>query len=93
MRKDLVERVTEAAVLSGEPILKQPLLELYGEHRLLIEHHNGIGKYSAGGIDVKVRFGYISICGSKLEICRMTTEQLIIVGDIESVTLSKRSRE
>lgn len=92
MRKDLVERVTEAAVLSGEPILKQPLLELYGEHRVLIEHHNGIGKYSSCGIDVKVRFGSINICGSKLEICRMTTEQLIIVGDIESVTLFKRSR-
>ena len=89
--KDVVGRVTEAALRSGEPILQQPLLELCGEHRLLIEHHNGIGMYSSDGIDVKVRFGYINICGSNLEICRMTAEQLIIIGNIVSVTLLKGS--
>ena len=57
--------------------------------RVLIEHHKGIGEYSGSVIDVKVNFGSIKICGSNLEICQMTAEQLIIMGDIASITLFK----
>ena len=87
--KDMMERMTDVASRTGEPILKQPLLELCGEHRVLIEHHKGIGEYSTRTINVKVRFGSISIVGTDLEICRMTAEQLVITGNIDAVTLLK----
>lgn len=88
-RKDMMQRMTDVASRTGEPILKQPLLELCGEHRVLIEHHKGIGEYSSRFINVKVRFGSVMIGGTGLEICMMTSEQLIITGDIETVTLLK----
>jgi sporulation protein YqfC len=91
--KDIMDRVTDAASRTGEPLLKQPLLELCGEHRVLIEHHKGIGAYSPKEIHVKVRFGEICIGGMDLEICRMTAEQLVITGRIETVTLLKGSGE
>jgi sporulation protein YqfC len=87
--KEMVERMTDVASRTGEPILKQPLLELCGEHRVLIEHHKGIGEYSAEAIDVKVRFGSIIISGTCLEICRITADQLVITGEIQSVMLLK----
>lgn len=89
--KDMVERVTEGIFRTGELILKQPLLELYGEHRVLIENHNGIRQYTLDRIDVKTRFGGISVSGSGLEICRMSIEQVIITGNIDAVTLFKES--
>ena len=85
--KDMAERLTEVASRTGEPLLKQPLLELCADRRVLIEHHKGIGAYSSTMIDVKVKFGSIGICGTGLEICRMTADQLVITGRIENVTL------
>ena len=87
--KEMVERITDVAARTGEPILKQPLLELCGEHRVLIEHHKGVGRYSPEEINVKVRFGAITIEGTCLEICRMTVDQLVITGNIHTITLMK----
>jgi len=89
--KDMVEYMTAVASRTGEPILKQPLLELCGEHRVLIEHHNGIWDYSSETVKVNVRFGTIVIEGSGLTICTMTVDQLIITGDITSIKLNKES--
>lgn len=89
--KHVMERVTRAALRSGEPILMEPLLELFGDHRVLIEHHKGIGQYSSEAIDVKVRFGSIGIYGSDLVICCMSAEQLIITGQIDTIKLLKES--
>lgn len=87
--KDIVERMTEAVSRTGEPLLRQPLLELCSDQRVLIEHHRGIGEYSSRTVSVKVKFGAITVCGTGLEVCRMTAEQLVIIGSIESVTLVK----
>ena len=87
--KDMLERMNEVASRTGEPIINQPLLELCGEHRVLIEHHKGIGEYSSEKIEVKVRYGSIGIGGSGLEICRMTMDQLVISGNIYTITLYK----
>lgn len=88
-RKDMMERVTQVASRTGEPILMQPLLELCGEHRVLIEHHRGVAEYSTEAIKVNVRFGAIRILGDNLEICRMTSEQLVVVGNVATVDLLK----
>ena len=88
-RKDMIGRMTQAASMTGEPILKQPLLELCGEHRALIEHHKGIGECSKEAVSVNVRFGIIRIEGTNLEICKMTADQLVITGSIDTVTLQK----
>lgn len=89
--KNMARRITDVASRTGEPILKQPLLELCSDRRILIEHHRGIGAYSSTEISVKVKFGSITICGTGLEICRMTGDQLVIAGSVEAVTLIKGS--
>lgn len=89
-RRVILERFAEYADLQGEALPGQPLLELYGDRRVLIEHHGGVTEYGRDKIQVKVRYGQLCICGSCLELARMTSEQLVITGRIDSVTLIRR---
>ena len=91
-RKHIIERMAQASAMAGEPILRQPLLELCGEHRVLIEHHKGIGDYSKEMVSIHVCFGIIRIEGSNLEIGKMTTDQMVITGNIDRISLQKEVR-
>ncbi len=86
-KKSFLERLVEGADLPGESIPRQPLLELCGDKRILIENHGGIIEYGQDKIQVRVRYGAICVCGSGLHLCRMCDQQLVIVGKIDSVTV------
>lgn len=88
-RTDMVRRPALETELPGEPILGTPLVEIFGNCRVLIENHKGVIGYSACEICVRTGFGTYSVCGDKLEIASMTKHQLVIVGTIESVSLTK----
>ena len=47
-------------------------------------------EYGADQIRVQVRYGQIRVCGEGMELARMTKEQLVIAGRIDSVTLIRR---
>lgn len=85
-----LERLTDEADLSAEPMPGQPIVEIAGDRRVLIENHFGVKAYSRERIVVKVKFGFVSVCGCSLELMRMTREQLVIRGKIDSVTLQRR---
>lgn len=89
---DIMERITAATDLSDEPIPGVPLVEIAGEKRVLIEHHCGVTEYGRCQICVKVKFGFVMVMGQRLELARMTKEQLIITGKIECVKLERRGR-
>ena len=86
----LLERLAEELDLEEESIPGQSILELLGDGRILIEHHLGVTQYSCEKICVKVKFGYIAICGCRLELARMTRQQLVITGRIDAVTVHRR---
>lgn len=89
MSRSMIERLSSITDLPDEPIPGQPLLELYGTHRALVEHHCGVIEYGDERIRVKVKFGNICIDGTALELKRMTKGQLIISGSIHSVSLNR----
>lgn len=91
-RGNWMERLTEGLDLPSEPIPGQPLVELTGERRVLIENHRGVTQYGREKICVKVKFGQLAIQGCGLELARMTKEQLIISGRIDSITLLRRKQ-
>lgn len=82
-------RLLERMDLLDEPIPLQPLIELCGDRRVLVENHGGILDYGSEMIVLQVRFGSIRIMGSGLKICRMQKKMLIISGRIDSVTLER----
>ena len=85
-----MERLTDSADLSGSPLPGKPIVELAGERRVLIEHHRGVTQYTREQICVKVKYGHVRIDGCGLELSRMSKEQLIISGRIDSIVLLRR---
>lgn len=90
-QKRWLERLMDHADLQTEPLPHVPLVELAGEHRVLIENHCGVTEYSQEQIKVRVCYGLLCIGGRKLEVARMTREQLVITGRIDCITLIRRN--
>ena len=89
-RRGFLERLAEGADLPGEAMPGQPLVELAGDRRVLLENHNGVTEDGRERISVRVRYGQLVVCGCGLELARMTKEQLVIIGRIDGVTLHRR---
>lgn len=79
--------------LPGETLPGQVLVEIAGENRVLIEQHRGIREYSPQQISVCVHYGMVEVSGRGLELRCMSKEQLIICGQIDSVTLRRRTEK
>ena len=88
-RWEYMQSLSLASELPGEPLPKQPLIELSGDSRVLIERHEGVTQYGRNEICVKVSFGCVHICGCDLELVRMAKEQLVITGTVSSVSLHR----
>lgn len=88
--RSFLERLAEDTDLILEPMPGQTIVELAGENRVLIENHNGVKAYSCEKIVVKVPYGFLSVCGCGLELQRMSRDQLVIRGKIESISLHRR---
>lgn len=73
--------------LQEEALPAQTVVELLGDRRILIEHHRGITEYSRQRIQARVKYGVLCVCGGDLELCKMTGDQLVIMGRIDSLTL------
>ncbi len=73
--------------MGEEPLPGQPLVEICGEKRVLIENHRGVSRYGTDLICVRVRYGEVALRGCGLELAKMTREQLVVCGRIDSVTL------
>ena len=89
-RKGIWDRIADKTDLQEEPFPGQPVVEFYGQHRVLIEHHRGVTEYGRERISVRMCYGRLQICGSSLEVAKMTAEHLVIVGKIESLSLCGR---
>lgn len=83
----ILNRIAMASDLPGEALPGVPLLELAGEHRVLIENHKGVVAYGQTEISVKVAYGCICIAGCNLELMRMSKSQLVITGTISRIEL------
>ena len=86
----IADRFSRAVNQAKEAFGVQPLIELAGNGRVLIEHHQGITQYGTEKIAVSVSYGSVYICGCDLTLMHMSNEQLVITGSIHSVQLRSR---
>jgi len=89
-RERFWDRLGDASDLEEELLPNQSIVEIAGYRRVLIEQHYGVKAYSREKITVKMKYGFLHVCGSCLELGRMSREQLIIRGEISCVTLQRR---
>ena len=88
---DWLQHLADRTELEGEPLPGCPVVELAGDRRVLIERHKGVMEYGTERIRVQVSYGVICIEGCGLELIKMTPQQLVIGGRIDSVSLQRRS--
>lgn len=89
-KHDFLDSITDGTTMLGTVVLGQPIVEIAGDQRVLIENHNGVCQYSNAKIGIKVKYGWIHVCGCGLRLTSMTKEQLVISGKINSVVLLRR---
>ncbi|MBE6947576.1 MAG: sporulation protein [Ruminococcaceae bacterium] len=87
--KQILQRVASAVDLPDEPFPGQPLVEIIGTRRVLIENYRGVIEYGDALVRIRVKYGSITVCGKHLELTRMTREHLIISGRIDKVELCR----
>lgn len=88
-QKDGIRQLVKLHDLGDGVLPGVPLVEISGDRRVLIEHHQGVVAYGCHEICVRVRYGILSVSGSSLNLARMTKEQLVICGCIDGVRLMK----
>ncbi len=66
---------------------QRTLMELYGTGRLLLEAHRGVLSFAPECIRVGTTYGSLLVRGKGLGICCMNREQLVILGQIETITV------
>ena len=88
-KEKLFKRISFGAELPSETIPGMPLVEILGTQRVLIENHKAVTMYSCREIRVKVSYGQLNICGTGLELARMSKQQLVITGQIETLSLCR----
>ena len=71
-------------------LIKQPIVEIAGNGRVLIENHQGVLAYSPEEIGIKVSYGKILITGANLRLMQISCDQLVVKGRIDSLQLFGR---
>lgn len=88
--KKIIQSIVRSESLDSDLIPGVPIIEICGQHRLLIENHLGVIGYGCNEIRVKARYGNICVCGQNLKLTRMSKVKLVITGRICGVDLQGR---
>lgn len=83
------EKVTEILELPKEIVLNIPRITMVGSGNLLIENYKGIIEYDNDRIRVNTGSGIIKITGERLVIKEITSEDLMIDGEVGTLEFLK----
>lgn len=90
-QRSWADRLLQGLDLQEEAVPGHSILELCGDHRVLIENHFGVLEYSLEKIRVKVRFGQIMIHGCDLRMRKIQGQVLVICGTIYQIEVKRGS--
>ena len=90
-KQRILQGIADGMNLPGEGLPGITVAEIWGQGRVLIEHHRGVIGYCREEILVRVSFGELSVTGSNLQLTMMTREQLIISGTISGLCLKGKT--
>ena len=88
--KSLGNKLAVSVSLPSESAPQNPVVEVLGYRRLLIENHRGIAEYGCDRIVANVTFGQICVSGDHLELAEMTKSNLVITGVIHCVNIIRK---
>lgn len=92
-RSSFFRKLLDETDLCEEPVPRQPVVELLGDGRVLIENHKGVIQYSTERIQTRVRFGAICVTGCNLQLRYMSGQKLVIMGRIDGIEILRGRTE
>lgn len=84
-KTSIKEKMSEFLELPKEIILDLPKITIYGNNNVLIENYKGIIEYENERLRINTKEGIIRVVGKKLFIKEITSEDLLIYGELTSV--------
>ena len=90
--REWLRQLADRTELESEALPGLPILEIAGDRRVLIERHRGVIEYGPERIRISVSYGTVCVNGCGLELVRMTHQQLVIAGRVDSVCIQRRCR-
>lgn len=85
----LKEKMTEILELPKEVVLNVPKMTMLGNGDLVIENYKGIIEYDNERIRVNTNAGIIKITGDRMTIKEITSEDIMVHGEITSLEFLK----
>lgn len=85
----LKEKVTEILELPKEVVLNVPRMTLVGNGNLVIENYKGIIEYDDKRVRINTGVGIVKIIGDRLVIKEITSEDIMIDGEIQIMEFLK----
>jgi len=82
---NLKEKITEVLELPKEIVLNVPKLTIMGNSDIMIENYKGIVEYEQNRVRINTAIGVIKITGNMLTIREITSEDIMVIGDIISL--------
>lgn len=82
---EIKSNFSEILELPKDIMLDLPKVTLIGNLQLYIENHKGIVEYGNLRIRVNTNAGILRILGKNMVIKTIVTEEIIIVGEIDSI--------
>lgn len=86
---NIKERVSEVLELPKEVVMNVPKLTMVGNGNLIIENYKGVIEYDDCRVRINTGTGVIKITGIKLVIKGITSENILVDGEIESLEFIK----
>lgn len=86
---DLRVKITELLELPKEVALDMPKITMIGNGSLVIENYKGIIEYESNRIRINTGSGVIRLTGVRLVIKEITSENIMVNGDIGSLEFLK----
>jgi sporulation protein YqfC len=83
--KKLRERFTELLELPKELVLNLPKLTIVGNGDMMIENYKNVMEYGKARLCVNTGIGVLKVIGAGLMIKEITSENIIISGEIHSI--------
>ena len=82
------ERLSNLLELPKEIVMDLPRMVMIGNRQLVIENYKGIMEYEEYRVRVNTASGSVQIEGQGLNIEEITSEDILVTGDIRTIEFS-----
>lgn len=90
-KSNFKEKLSDVLEIPKELILNVPRITVLGNKQLIIENYKGIIEYEENKIRIKTSEGTIKLSGVKMTIKEITTDDLMVNGEILTIQFSDQN--